>query len=169
MEFEGQVDNFYNSNVYGHHLVVPEEVVEYFKKEKVKRFICTLNDEYQFHCALMPKSGFHFIHINSEVRKKFRLRVGSKVKASLLPDTSKYGMPMPEEMEELLKVDDEANQFFHALTKGKQRSLLHIIGKPKTTNTRLKKAVVICEHLKRMNGKLDFAILNQDFKEYNQF
>lgn len=168
MEFEAKVDNFHNDNVYGHHIIVPEEVYEHFAKKKVKRFVCTLNGEHEFSCAMMPKSGFRFIHINAEIRKKFKLRVGSKVHVSLKPDESKYGMSVPEEMEELLKVDDEANDFFHKLTKGKQRSLLYIIGKPKSVDIRLKKAIVICEHLKRMNGKLDFKILNQDFKDYNQ-
>ncbi len=168
MEFEAKIDNFHNDNVYGHHLIIPEEVVEYFSKKKVKRFICTLNDVHSFPCAILPKRGIHFIHINAEVRKKCRLQIGSKVQATLKPDTSKYGMPMPEEMDELLKIDDEANDFFHALTKGKQRSLLYIIGKPKSSDIRLKKAIVVTEHLKRLNGKLDFKILNQDFKDYNQ-
>lgn len=169
MEFEGQIDNFHSDNVYGHHLIVPEEVVEFFAKKKVKRFTCTLKDEHSFPCAIMPKGkGIFFIHINAEVRKICRIRVGSKVQVKLEPDDSKYGMPMPEEMDELLKIDDEANELFHALTKGKQRSLLYIIGKPKSSQIRINKAIVITEHLKRMNGKLDFKILNQDFKEFNQ-
>ncbi|MFK8007852.1 MAG: YdeI/OmpD-associated family protein [Saprospiraceae bacterium] len=169
MEFKGKIDNFQNSNVYGHHLIVPEEVVEFFSKKNIKRFTCTLNNEYQFPCAFMPKGkGIYFIHINAEVRKIYRLRVGSKVSVKLEPDESKYGMPMPEEMDELLKIDDEARQYFHALTKGKQRSLLYIIGKPKSSEIRINKAIVITEHLKRMNGKLDFKILNQDFKAFNQ-
>jgi len=169
MEFEGQIDNFHNSKVYGHHIIVPEHVVEFFSKKNIKRFICTLENEHQFSCAFMPKGkGIFFIHINAEVRKIYRLQVGSKVLVKLEADESKYGMPIPEEMEELLKIDDEANDFFHALTKGKQRSLLYIIGKPKSSQIRLNKAIVITEHLKRMNGKLDFKILNQDFKEFNR-
>ena len=169
MEFETKVDNFHNDNVYGHHILVPENVVEHFKKEKIKRFVCVINGNHKFHCAIMPKGGgIHFIHINAEIRKSMKLRVGTKVTATLEPDENKYGMPMPEEMEELLKFDDEADELFHALTKGKQRSLLYIIAKPKSSDIRIKKAIVITEHLKRMNGKLDFKILNQDFKEYNQ-
>ena len=168
MKFEAQVANFHNDNVFGHHIIIPEEVVEYFSEKKVKRLICTINGEHDFSCALMPRKGIYFVHINAEARKKFRLQVGSKVQVSLKPDESKYGMPMPEEMDELLKIDDEANEFFHTLTAGKQRSLLHIIGKPKSSDIRLKKAIVITEHLKARNGKLDFKQLNQDFKEYNQ-
>lgn len=169
MEFEGKIDNFHNDNVYGHHLIVPEEVVEFFSKKKIKRFICTLKEDHSFPCAFTPKgNGIYFIHINAEIRKICHLRVGSKVLVKLEPDESKYGMPMPEEMDELLKIDNEANEYFHALTKGKQRSLLYIIGKPKSSEIRINKAIVITEHLKRMNGKLDYQILNQDFKDFRQ-
>lgn len=169
MEFEGKIDNFPNDNIYGHHLIVPENVIEFFFKKKVKRFTCTLKGEHSFSCAFMPRgNGIYFILINAEVRKICHLQIGSKVHVNLEPDESKYGMPMPEEMEELLKIDDEANEYFHMLTKGKQRSLLYIIGKPKSSQIRINKAIVITEHLKRMNGKLDYKILNQDFKEFNQ-
>lgn len=169
MEFEGKVENATNSNVYGHHIIVPEQIVEFFFQKNTKRFICTLNNNHQFPCALIPKGqGIYFIYINAALRKKHQLQIGSTIQVKLEPDESKYGMPMPEEMEELLKIDDEANNYFHQLTKGKQRSLLHIIGKPKSSQIKLNKAIVITEHLKRMNGKLDFKILNQDFKEFNQ-
>lgn len=169
MEFEGIIDYLPNDNIYGHHIIVPEVVKEYFFKKKIKRLLCTLNGMHEFPCALLPKGGgIYYILINAEIRKKFGLQLGSKVQVALEPDESKYGMPMPEEMSELLKIDEEANELFHALTKGKQRSLLYVIGKPKNTNTRLNKAIVVTEHLKRMNGKLDFKILHQDFKDFNQ-
>ncbi|HFC00222.1 MAG TPA: DUF1905 domain-containing protein [Phaeodactylibacter sp.] len=170
MEFEVKLDKFKESNkVYGHHIVIPEDVSEYFFSKKIKRFIGTINGEHEFPCAMMPKgNGIYFININADIRKKCHLRVGSKMHFHLKADESKYGMPMPEEMGELLKIDDEANEYFHALTKGKQRSLIYLIAKPKNSDTRLNKAIVITEHLKKQKGKLDFKILNQDFKAYNQ-
>lgn len=42
---------------------------------------------------------------------------------------------MPEELEELLHQDEEGNRLFHALTPGKQRTLLYYIGAPKTADT----------------------------------
>ena len=65
-----------------------------------------------------------------------------------------------------MEQDEEADKYFHQLTPGKQRSLLHIIAKPKREETRLKKAVVITEYLKTNKGKLDFTALNLAFKEY---
>jgi len=70
-------------------------------------------------------------------------------------------------MEELLLQDEDGNKVFHRLTPGKQRSLLHIIAKPKSENIRIKKAVAILEYLKSVNGKLDFKELNLAIKNAN--
>ena len=68
-------------------------------------------------------------------------------------------------MKELLLLDPEAEHVFHKLTIGKQRSLLYVIGQPKTSEARLKKAIVITEYLKLTGGKLDFKDLNEAFKQ----
>ena len=62
---------------------------------------------------------------------------------------------MPEELEELLKQDLEADKYFHALTPGKQRSLLFLVGKPKSPAIRLNKALGVAEYLKSRQGKVD--------------
>ncbi len=164
MNFSTILENF-NASLWGHHIIVPDDIVQEFLNAGTKRIVCTLNETHTFQCALMPKGdGQYFIMLNAEIRKKLRLHVGSKIKVTLKKDESKYGLPMPEEMEELLKIDDEANHYFHALTLGKQRSLLHIIGKPKKTDTRLHKAIVITEYLKATRGKLDFKELQEAFR-----
>lgn len=169
MKFKAEVFNFYDSAVYGGHIIIPLEVSEQFIKQKTRRVICIINEEYEFQCGLMPKGdGMFFININSEIRKKMKLEIGSEVNVELKKDESKYGMFLPEEFEELLKIDDELDRVFHQLTPGKQRSLLHMIGKPKTSETRLNKAIVISEYLKQVNGKIDFKQLQQAFKDYNQ-
>ena len=75
---------------------------------------------------------------------------------------------MPEEMAEVLAQDEEGNRLFHALSPGKQRTLLYYAGQPKTSDTRLKRAVVFVEHLKANKGKIDFKQLNLDMKEANR-
>jgi len=151
--------------VYGFHVMVPEEIKDWFLDQDIKRLICTVNDDFTWHAALMPKGGGqYFILLNSEIRKKKLLTAGSDVKVSLVEDDSKYGIPLPEEMEELLYQDPEGEKIFHSLTMGKQRSLLHLIGKPKSSSKRLEKALVILDHLKNRKGDLDYKILNQDFK-----
>lgn len=168
MRFKTQIDRF-NSDLWGYHIVVPDQVAQAFLDAETRRVVCTLNGVLTFQCALMPnKNGFYFININKANRKKLNLEIGSEVEVYLEQDESKYGLPVPEEFQALLELDDEGSQLFHQLTPGKQRTLLFLIGKPKTSNTRLKKAIVVIEYLKSTKGKLDFKELNQAFKDYNE-
>ncbi len=168
MEFTQQIA-ILDSNVWSYHLPVPIAVSNHFLEQKIKRLIATFNKEIELHCALMPKGdGSYFININKEIRKKLGSFVGDEIHIHLREDTSKYGMPLPEEMEALLEIDEEGNNYFHALTPGKQRSLLYMVGKPKNSDTRLKKALAIIDYLKYVKGKLDFKELNQWFKEHKE-
>jgi len=172
MEFETALDNF-NSSLWGHHINVPKSIAEEVIEGNDRRIECTIessgNSKYTFQCALMPKGdGNYFINVNKEIRTKLKLKEGMKVNAKIVKDKSKYGLPVPEEFTELLYQDPEGEKLFSALTMGKQRSLIHIVGKPKGADTRLKKALVILDFLKTNNGKLDFKMLNQAFKDANK-
>ncbi len=165
MTFTSKVE-ILDSPLWKYHLKVPEAVVEEFvKKKKKKRVLCTLNGALSFQCALMPAgAGIYFINLNQQIRKKLRLNAGDDVRVELREDDSPYGLPVPSEFAELLAQDAVGNRLFHALTPGKQRNLLYLIGSPKTSETRLRRAVVCIEHLKKMNGKIDFKLLNEDLK-----
>ncbi|MEZ5059842.1 MAG: YdeI/OmpD-associated family protein [Saprospiraceae bacterium] len=155
-----------DSSLWGYHFPVPTEVSDYFRNEKIKRLICTINGTMEIHSALTSKGdGTWYITVSKEVRKKFNLKTGSKVTLSLKEDTSKYGMAVPEEFKELMEIEPEALDYFHALTPGKQRSLLHWIGQPKSVDPRLKRALALVEHLKANQGKLDFKLLHQLVKD----
>ncbi len=168
MTFTAELENF-NTALWGFHIVVPAPHATPFLDGKDRRVVCTLNGSLEFQCALMPKGDGHFfININKKNRDKLKLQLGSQVEVSLRKDESEYGLPMPEELAEMLAQDDEGNQLFHALTPGKQRNLLYIAGQPKTSDTRLKRAVVLVEHLKANKGKIDFKQLNLDLKEANR-
>ena len=113
----------------------------------------------------MPSGdGTYFIMTNNDFRKKNQLDTGDHVIVKLKKDESKYGMWVPDFFEELCYQDPEASALFHDLTAGKQRTLLHLIGKPKSENKQLEKALVIFDYLKDVNGKLDFKELNEAFK-----
>ncbi len=146
--------------------MVPQEIAQPFLESTGKRVVCQLNGKDPFQCALMPdgKGGF-FININKERRKSLRLEIGDEVEVVLEKDESKYGLPLPEELEALFEVDEEGRKFFHQLTAGKQRSLLHLIGKPKTSDTRLHKAIVVLDYLKSTRGRLDYKELHQALKD----
>ena len=166
MKFTSTYQHFQDSPIWSGHVVVPVEVVKYFKTKNIKRFVCTFQDQVKSHLSIQSDGkGGHYILLNKDIAKQIQLKVGEEVSIVLEEDTSKYGMPLPEEMEELLLQDSEGEHYFHMLTPGKQRSLLYIVGKPKGTDTRLKKAITILNYLKHTGGKLDMKELNQAFKD----
>ncbi len=154
-----------NSAVYGHCVIVPTEISTQLLKENGRRVYCTLNEVTQYQCALMPLGNeTYFINITKALHKKLGVKEGSIIQVDLKADTSEYGLPMPEELQVLFDQDEEGKKVFHLLTIGKQRSLLHIIGKPKNSDLRLKKALSIINYLKMTGGKLDFKELNSAMK-----
>ncbi len=157
--FQSILEDF-NSALWGHHFCVPEAIARPFIEGDNRRVVCTINGSAPFQCALMPKGdGSFFINVNKKLRDKYKLKLGATLEVSLCKDESRYGLPMPEEFEELLAQDEEGDRLFHGLTPGKQRTLLYYIGQPKTADTRLVRAVAVVEHLKANGGKVDFNIL----------
>lgn len=158
-----------NSLSWEKHLPIPDAIfTEMLQITPDKRIVCTLNNSLSYHCAMMPKGSFHYILVNNETCKKLKLQVNDEVEVEIVKDDSKYGINISEELEEVLFSDPEGSLLFHQLTAGKQRSLIHIINKIKSSQTKIEKSFVIVEHLKRQKGVLDFKKLNEDFKEFTQ-
>lgn len=168
MEFTALVSIF-DENLWHYHLPVPLPIAEHFKSiSKDNRVICTLNNEVKIHAAIMPKGGTYYLMLSKDLRKKLGgVEAGDMVQVQMEKDESKYGTPMPEEMQEALYADPEADELFHQLTPGKQRTLIHLVSKVKSSNKRIEKAIVILEHLRQHHGMIDFKQLNIDFKEAN--
>ncbi len=163
--FNSELINFYG-DLWHFHLKVPVTIYDKFKKEDDLRVVVRVNDLVEWQAAIMPSGqDYYFININKANRKKLKLELGDQAEVQIWKDESKYGLPMPEEFDELLKMDPEGNEVFHKLTPGKQRALLFIIGKPKSSQLRIEKGVVVVEHLKRNKGKIDFKQLNIDFRK----
>lgn len=139
-----------------HFISVSREVGEKFPAQdgKSRRVICTLNGTEQFQCALMPSGGEFFILVNKAIRTRLQIYSGNSVEVSLVSDTSKYGLAMPEEFEEVLRQDAEGDRLFHALTPGKQRSLIYAVRSSKDVDTRIHRALIILQHLKENSGKV---------------
>lgn len=168
MQFTTILQNFHSA-LWNFHIVVSDQQAKPFIEGNDRRVICTLNGSLEFQCALMPKGdGNFFININKKIREKLNLQEGSSVEFSLRKDETEYGLPMPEELAEVLKQDVEGNQYFQALTPGKKRNLLYIAGQPKTSEVRLKRSLVLIEHLKTNKGKIIFKQLALDLKDANQ-
>jgi bifunctional DNA-binding transcriptional regulator/antitoxin component of YhaV-PrlF toxin-antitoxin module len=113
----------------------------------------------------MPSgSGEYIISINKKKRDELGIRVGDIISVELTRDESKYGLPMPEEFREVLAQDPEGDRLFHALTPGKQRSLLYQASQKKDLDLRIHRALAIIEHLKENDGQVVWEKLGHDLK-----
>ncbi len=165
--FKSVLANF-NTKLWGHHFIVPQEITEQYIIGDNRRVIIRINNSEEIRSALMPINKVEsFILVNKEVRTKHSLIEGEEATIEIEKDHSKYGMDMPEELNILFDQELEAKQYFEALTPGKQRALIYLVTKVKNTNSRLNKALAIVHHLKEVNGKLDFKMLNETIKHYN--
>lgn len=166
-EFKAKLEEL-SGNVWGSGLVLPPEVSSFFLQNKTRRVVCLINGQVSYSCGLMPKGNDeYFVNVNAKVQKQLQIKIDDEVTVKIKADDSKYGLPMPEELQAILEMDEYGNKMFHQLTPGKQRNLLHIIGKPKSSEIRLKKAMTIVEYLKEVAGKLDFKELNAAIKQSN--
>jgi hypothetical protein len=165
--FTSKLEKF-DSNLWHHHIPVPDEVAMALIEGDNKRVVCTLNLEMSWPAALLKSEYYWFILVNKNAISKLELQQGKVVEVKLEKDRSTYGHEMSEEMTVVLDQDDEAKHWFDALSPGKQRSLIYLAGKVKNTDSRLRKAMAIADHLKEVKGKLDFKKLNEKIKFYNQ-
>ncbi len=164
MEFTAKLENF-NTRLWSYHIKVPKAIAAHFLEMGDKRVVCRLNDTIDFQCAIMPAGdGVFFININKKIRDQLKLKEGSKLVVHLEKDDSEYGLPFPEELKELLDQDKVGNKLFHDLTPGKQRNLIYAAGQVKNTDLRIHRSMVIIEHLKKNNGKINFRQLNQELR-----
>lgn len=168
MKFDTVISTFdINELGYGPHIIIPEKIFEeMILLSPNKRILCTLNNTLTVSRAMSPKDGYHYILLNKDVLKKCGLENGSPVHVVLQPDVSKYGIDITEEMQEVLYSDPDGSDLFHKLTPGVQRSLIYIVNKIKNSQLRIERSFVILEHIKKMKGKVDGKILQQDFKAY---
>ena len=158
----------FEGNLWGTHLEVPDAVVQTFLNSNIKRIKCSVNGSKPIHCALMSMgNGRWFINVNKAFCKEHYLRVSDKLQVEIEEDSSKYGMEMPIELEEMLNQDLEANIYFEALTPGKQRNLIHFVATIKTSEIRIRRALVVAKHLTSHRGQIDFKDLSREIKEAN--
>ena len=166
MEIEVPILKF-KSDLWSYYLSIPKEIGEQLIEEKDRRVIANVNKVLTIHSALMPKGEVFSIYLKKQDMKKHGWVEGDMVRVTLEKDRSEYGIPIPEPFQVLLDQDQEGSKHFHSLTRGKQRSLIHIVGKVKNVDSQLSKGLAIMHHLKEASGELDFKSLNALIKEYN--
>ncbi len=120
MKFQAKIKYFDENNLgHGPYIEIPEVIYqELLKITTDKRVKCILNNTITVSRAMAPKGDFHYILLNKEILKEAKITVGEDIIVELQPDESKYGMPISEEMEEVLYNDPEGSAIFHKLTQG---------------------------------------------------
>ena len=130
------------------YLLVPKAVVEQMGGMK-QRIICVVNGQVSYQSGFMALSeGNAYISINAQRMKKLKVELGDEVNVELKKDDSKYGMPLPEELEEVFLQDTEGFQRFEQLTPGKQRYIIGYVAGVKNTDKRIERALLLISNLK---------------------
>jgi hypothetical protein len=126
-----------------------------------------LNDAQEFPCGLLHRGPrTYLITVNKKLRESLGLAFGQQVKVRLRKDESRYGLPIPEEFSVLLQQDRKGSALFHALTPGKQRTLLYIIGSVRNTGKRIARSLAVVAHLKANGGAIDYRQLNAQIRQW---
>jgi hypothetical protein len=98
--------------------------------------------------------------VNKFLRDALGITFGSNLRVTLRRDDSTYGLPMPQELQEVFRQDKAASKRFHTLTPGKQRTLLYIINSGKTLDERIFRSVTIVRHLEENDGRIHYRNLS---------
>ncbi|MBI1286215.1 MAG: DUF1905 domain-containing protein [Flavobacteriales bacterium] len=169
MRFTTQLAKDDNSDLYHWFFSVPNEIAVQLIEGNDRRVVTTVNGAVKYHCAIYGDGmGGHRILLNSERVKKLGLVRGETISVELEKDRSEYGVPMSEELREVLDQNPEADELFHKLTKGTQRTLIYWSDNVKSSEIKIRRAIVMTDHLVTQNGKPDFKLLNVAIKEANQ-
>jgi len=154
------------SKLWASQISIPARITRRLANSASRRVWCSINGSSEWQCALLPVGGgFFVISANRSLCKKLKLEYGMKAEVSLRKDETKYGLPMPEELKELFRQEKDGNRLFHALTVGKQRTLLYMIGRGKSSDQKIERAITIIRHLKENKGKINYRQLGEEIKK----
>lgn len=134
-------------------VVIPPEIGKAFREKGHKRVLVKImfnTTALEFYAALSRwKDGSYSIMLSKAKQKELGIHAPDHFLVRLMEDTSTYGAEMPEELEAVLESDVDAKRIFDSFTKGKQRGILYMIARYKTSQTKIDKSLLLCENLKR--------------------
>jgi hypothetical protein len=148
---------------------VEKDTAEQFIEGDNRRVVCTINGTVQISFCLVARWPWWLSNpFKPRTQKPSWIRQGDTFTVILEKDTSEYGMPMSEEFREVLDQKPDADRIFHTLTPGKQRTLMHLSDNVKNPDIRIRRALVVTDHLIHQNGIIDFKGLNEELKAANK-
>ena len=139
-----------------HYLEIDKEVLQKFWSEKDKgsvynqRFIITLSNNVSWHGGSMALGNNKaYIAISKARMKAVNADIDDVIAIELEKDKSTYGFIVPEEFEEVLLQDIDANHLFAQLPLGTQRAIIYIVLQLKSSDKRIEKSIFLLENLKK--------------------
>jgi len=156
LKFQTRIDRLDKLKL--NYIEIPVSIVEQMGGKFKIRLLCSVNGTEAFQGGLVALGeGKGYITLNTKRMKELGLIIGDWVEVELNPDNSKYGMPVPEELEELLRQDPEGERRFEMLTAGRQRYIIHYINQVKSSHLRINRALLLIGNLKKLpEGNEDF-------------
>ena len=103
--------------------------------------------EVRFHAALQKIKGAYRIMFSKKHQKTIGVSPTEPFEIRLSPDTSKYGVEVPEEFQAVLESDPEAFTHFEQLSDGLKRSLIYFVKRFRNSQTRIDKSLIIANNL----------------------
>ncbi|MAZ72477.1 MAG: hypothetical protein CMC70_04955 [Flavobacteriaceae bacterium] len=134
-----------------HSVVIPSEEAALFLKKGHSRVAFNAfykQESISFHGKLHQRANHVLISFGKRYQKELGVTSSDFFKLQIIEDTTKYGVAIPEEFSTVLETDREAFELFKKLTDGKKRSLIYYIIRIKNIQTRVDRALLICENLK---------------------
>jgi hypothetical protein len=137
-----------------YHLSIPQEILEPFTKAKqsrvkVKAWHKDKSIEIYAAFKINKNTGDYNMMFGKRNQTELGVFQNDYFKMQLFKDTSKYGVDMPEELDAVFLSDYDAFQIFESLTAGKKRSIIYTIIRIKKSQSRIDKAIIMCDKLKR--------------------
>lgn len=145
-------------------LQLPEAIVRPFLEKdqrRVKVVASYEGKEVHFHAAIQKRKGAYFMIFGKRHQKELGIFPNDYFQLQLFKDTTKYGVEIPEELQAVFDMDPEAVAIFDQLPDGTSRGLIYAIARYKASQTRIDKALLLCENLKR--GLRDRQMLLKSF------
>ncbi|MEP6848057.1 MAG: hypothetical protein ABI999_04315 [Acidobacteriota bacterium] len=97
--------------------------------------------------AVSDQAGDFFITVSKKQRDQLGLSEGDDVRVSLTKDTSKYGLPLPKQLKEVMRRDREGEKLFRALTPGNQPLSIRLIDMAADVDKRIRRSLILIEYL----------------------
>lgn len=149
ISFEGRLEK--NTKMGYSVIYLPIDISNFLKEQQIKRVFCTINTVKLNRAIVSDGSGGSMIILGRLAQSDVKIKEGEVVSIKLEKDPSPNVVELPEEFQEVLYQDPEAEEKFNSFTPGKQRSLAYYVSSAKQIDTRIKRALDLAEKIKTNN------------------